>query len=294
MNENDEVVMTEADDDWDDISFDDLTDIDEEANDNSSSEDQEPADQPENESGSKDSDNAENDGSGSANEQTADQTFELKHLDETKTVNRDEVISLAQKGMDYDRIRAKLDSTKEATDFYEQNAESVHFLEELAKEQGMTLGELVDNTRATLMSQKTGQNIEVCKGIVANERKSAELEKQSARLKSKSAESETKAAEEAKKEADIRDFIREYPEQAKDPNALPKEVWDAVHNGETLVNAYRAFENRQLKEQLAKEKAEAERKALDAKNKARSTGSQASRGQRQEMDDFDRAWYDGT
>ena len=34
--------------------------------------------------------------------------FVLKHLDDTHEVNRDEVIALAQKGLDYDRIRERL------------------------------------------------------------------------------------------------------------------------------------------------------------------------------------------
>lgn len=38
--------------------------------------------------------------------------FELKHLDEVRTVSRDEVIALAQKGLDYDRIRAKYDALR--------------------------------------------------------------------------------------------------------------------------------------------------------------------------------------
>ena len=59
-----------------------------------------------------------------------------------------------------------------------------------------------------------------------------------------------------------------------------------MNKGESLVNAYRAYENRQLKAELAKQK-QAE------KNKSRSTGSQASRGKASEMDAFDSAWYDG-
>lgn len=38
--------------------------------------------------------------------------FTLKHLDEVRTVSRDEVIALAQKGLDYDRIRAKYDALR--------------------------------------------------------------------------------------------------------------------------------------------------------------------------------------
>ena len=43
-----------------------------------------------------------------------DESFTLRHLGETKNVGRDEVIALAQKGMDYDRIRGKLgDASRE-------------------------------------------------------------------------------------------------------------------------------------------------------------------------------------
>ena len=59
------------------------------------------------------------------------------------------------------------------------------------------------------------------------------------------------------------------------------------------MNAYRAFENKQLKAQLEKEKAEAAKREQENKNKARSTGSQKSSG-KADMDAFDAAWYDGT
>lgn len=42
------------------------------------------------------------------------ESFTLRHLGETKNVGREEVIALAQKGMDYDRIRSKLgDASRE-------------------------------------------------------------------------------------------------------------------------------------------------------------------------------------
>ena len=42
------------------------------------------------------------------------ESFTLRHLGETKNVGREEVIVLAQKGMDYDRIRSKLgDASRE-------------------------------------------------------------------------------------------------------------------------------------------------------------------------------------
>ena len=42
------------------------------------------------------------------------ESYTLRHLGETKNVGREEVIALAQKGMDYDRIRSKLgDASRE-------------------------------------------------------------------------------------------------------------------------------------------------------------------------------------
>ena len=44
----------------------------------------------------------------------APESFTLRHLGETKNVGREEVTALAQKGMDYDRIRSKLgDASRE-------------------------------------------------------------------------------------------------------------------------------------------------------------------------------------
>jgi len=51
------------------------------------------------------------DGGTEEHEGERDGSFTLKHLGETRTVGRDEVITLAQKGLDYDRIRRKYDET---------------------------------------------------------------------------------------------------------------------------------------------------------------------------------------
>ncbi len=44
------------------------------------------------------------------------ESFTLKHLDEVKNVSREEVITLAQKGLDYDRIRTRLDQAASGAD----------------------------------------------------------------------------------------------------------------------------------------------------------------------------------
>ena len=276
----DEIQVTANSEDWDDITLDDLPQ-DEEAEE---AEGTPEADQPTEEPEAEQQPEAEPEEEGQQDED-ADQRFELKHLDEIRSVNREEVIALAQKGLDYDRIRERYDAAKPHIEWYEKNADTVRWLEEMAKEQGMTLGEMVDETRAEIMARNTNQSVSVCRGIVANERKALELE---AQKKAISTESDSKA----RMEADVQAFVKAYPDAAKDPSGLPAEVWDAVHQGETLVNAYRAWENKQLRAQLEKQKTEAQRKAQEQKNKARSTGSQTSAG-KADIDAFDAAWYDG-
>lgn len=276
--------------DWDDISLDDLTD---DADEDEGAPAEEPeADQPTEEAAETEGE-PEAEGTEQEEDKEADQLFELKHLDEVRSVGREEVIALAQKGMDYDRIREKYDAAKPTIEWYEKNYDTVRWLEDMAKNQGMTLAEMVDETRAEIMAKETNKSVDVCRGIIANERKALELEAQKKALESRSSEAEEQANAKAKMEADVKAFVDAYPDAAKDPNSLPKEVWDAVHKGESLVNAYRAWENKQLKAQLDKEKKDAERRAQEQKNKARSTGSQSTAGKRTDADAFDSAWYDG-
>ena len=108
--------------DWDDISFDDLTD-DADEEDGAAAEAPE-ADQPTEEQAETEGE-PETEGTEQDEAKDADQLFELKHLDEVRSVDREEVIVLAQKGMDYDRIREKYDAAKPTIEWYEKNADTV-------------------------------------------------------------------------------------------------------------------------------------------------------------------------
>ncbi len=70
-----------------------------------------PGDKPEPQSEEQEEEDApEQDGGGTADGRGSDQSFTLKHLGAVRNVGRDEVITLAQKGLDYDRIRGKYDA----------------------------------------------------------------------------------------------------------------------------------------------------------------------------------------
>jgi hypothetical protein len=270
-------------DSWDDIDLSDLTDegeVSEETEAEETVEENEGTEEPE------------------ANQQTepevrSEDTFTLKVLGEEKSFTREEVVPLAQKGMDYDRVKGQLEEARASLKEFDQvksdlakRNDQLYWLEELAKEQNQTLDDLIEVTQAQVISKKTGQALEVCRGIVKNQRLERELKAQQAKM------NET-VDQNAKRDADIDAFMKAYPNLAADPKALPQEVWDAVKGGESLLNAYRAYEIKELKAQLEQQKAEAEKKLQKEINKSRSTGSQSTKGQKS-VDPFDAAWYDGT
>lgn len=240
-------------DNWDDI---DLSDV--------IGEPETPADQPEEPAAPAGGESGETTQipSQAENGKEPEAAFELKHLGKTHRVGRDEIIALAQKGMDYDRIRAKL----------EQPSVFEGFVQELAKRRNLSVDEFMDRTRAAI--------------LVRNERMEpdAAMERVKLERQEKAAQDEQRRAGEEKerRKADFKDFIRRYGDV--DAGSIPAEVWEEVAGGETLVNSYMRYENAQLKARL-----ETERKNFE--NRLKSTGSQSSSGT-EKMDDWDRLWYE--
>lgn len=213
-------------------------------------------------------------------DENADQRFSLKHMDEVKEVNRDEVIELAQKGMDYDRIRTERDTMKAD---YGQLQDYKALITELAENSGMNAEDFVMNVRAKLMVAK-GANL--TEETALQQLKAKAAEKAAAEKEEKSAEEANRQAEaeKARKEADVQNFIATFPGvEAKD---IPAEVWSVAKKTGNLTGAYSAYRIKQLEEQIAT----AEK---NKKNEERSTGSRKTGGN-SAFDNFDAMWDDGT
>ena len=71
-----------------------------------------------------------------------------------------------------------------------------------------------------------------------------------------------------------------------DPGQIPKEVWDDVRNGETLVSAYGRYENRQLAENNRKLQESINAMKQNEKNKQKSIGSAKTEGKETAKDQF--------
>lgn len=281
-------------DDWSDIDFSDLEILDGDEEESQGGETQndtaEPeADQQEGEAEAE----AANEPTAEAQEQTdrseeADQPelIELKHLGQTVRVTPEQLNAYAQMGLDYQRIREDRDAARKEV---ERLTTMETFLKELAAPQGISVEDLIDGARAEVLAKKEHLNKDVAFQRIKLDRERKAFEAQKDQQKK---EAQAKSQEEAKRQEQFLRFARTYPKVK--PNDIPKDVWDAFKDGEDLVNAYARFENRELREKVSKLESQLETAKKNSENKRRSAGSQRSAGSASEMDEFDRAWYDGT
>lgn len=292
-------------DSWDDIDLSDLTDNDADTDfDTEPDVDGDSGDNTPEEAAEADQQTQENPEAGAEPEETQkqqgqeDQLYTLKHLDETKQVTRDEVIALAQKGMDYDRIRAKYadyDSVRERAETAEEELSTLREHEEFLKEMadGRTVEEMIDDIRATALAGKLNIDHETALGRVRldRERKRFEAEKdketkqeQVEQSRKRAQQQQSDAKEQWKKDCFL-EFAKQYPNV--DPKSISGDVWAAFGNGETLVSAYSRIRLHELESKQAAQKQEEE-------NAKRSTGSRQSAGKANRQDEFEALWYDGT
>lgn len=201
------------------------------------------------------------------------ESFELKHLGEAFSVDRERVTELAQKGLDYDRIREKLDAARG------ELGELRRWLGEVSG--GRDAGEFKTELSARALAEREGIGLDEAMGRVRDEAERREAERAAA---------QTGAAEGGRipgerKSREAREFFDAHPDAALrllGGEALPREVWRRVRAGESLTAAYEAESARREAETAAGRiralEAELERTRLEKTNAGRSTGSAAGDG----------------
>ena len=208
-------------------------------------------------------------------EQKADapeKTWTLRHMDETKNVGEAEMVTLAQKGMDYDRIRAKYDESKPA----------MEILSIFAKQKGVSVADYVSFLRTEAKKADGLSEAEARRSIELEDREAAVTAREAEQAAERQAAEQANAAANAaaqRRKADIDEFAREYPDVARNPDAIPKEVWDAVAAGSSLTVAYAKYTAKQAREEAERTRSAAQAAQQNVKNAARSTGSMQSAGQ---------------
>ena len=298
MAEDMNTAFTADADDWSDITADSFADVEDDAQGAPDTETQgnDAAPEIEQNDGGQDADAAQPGENEEQQAQTDGQLFELKHLGETKNVNRDEVVTLAQKGMDYDRVTEKNtqleNQVSEQKQQLAQLTEHENALQELAKQSGTTVEELVENMLIAVTKSKYGIDDDgMALERVKLDRERRALDQERAALATKNQEQEQQAANEKWRGECFDAFAKAYPDV--DPASIPNGVWEAFNRGETLVSAYARERNKALEAEIARMKSEQETRDRNAANAARSTGSQSSAGKTGSDEAFDALWYDG-
>lgn len=276
-------------DNWDDVDLSDVVDDGDSEEQTGTGEERGDADQQEPQENA-DQESADKAGNEAGDQSEKDQKFTLKHLDETREVGRDEVIALAQKGLDYDRIRQDRESARAES---QRLAVYEEFLKELAAPNNMSVEDLIDATRANILAERDGidPSIALERVKLARERKAIETERQVAAKQAEA--SRQQAADQERIKASMDRFIAAHPElKAED---IPRDVWDAFAAGKDLSDAYAVHEARSLRAALEAKDQEIEALKQNKNNQARSTGSQTSAGEQKDgLDWIDKDWYDGT
>lgn len=283
-----EAQTTEAieQDDWDDIDLTDVSDNSEEEGrtdeDAAEGADQQPEERADGQA------DTEEEAEAKEAQGEADQLFTLKHLDSTYQVDKNQVVALAQKGLDYDRIRARADQEISRLTVYE------NFLKELAAPNNMSIDDLMDTTRANILAEREGLDRDTALQRVKLDRDRQALEAQKQSMNRQTEAGVMQAQRQARMKQSMDRFIQAHPDlNAKD---IPETVWQDFAAGKDLSDAYAIHEARQLREQLETANRELETLRQNKSNQARTTGSQTDAGSKQETDQdwFDRQWYDGT
>jgi hypothetical protein len=213
-------------------------------------------------------------------EQTAEtkpEMFELKFLGETKQYTRDEMTTLAQKGMNHDRILQQRDDLQQFRNTHEP---LVNDLGRIAQQFGMQPSELLASMETNLLRQQGKTQAEAEAIIRANksERQLQDYQTQEQRMQ------EQQRVAQERQQRDIQEFVQRYP--GLDYKTIPASVWQNVRKGETLVNAYGKYEMQQMREENQRLQQQLNAKAQNDKNKENSLGSMQSGSATPKTDPF--------
>lgn len=279
MNENEtEVVVDDDNYDVDLSEFEDMPEADGDGN-QTEPEEQEEASQ---EQEPEDAEDAQGEDGADADEQDGaeEPMFDLKYNKETKQYPRQQVIELAQKGLNYDHVTEQRDRLQqenaELSKYRDENAPVFEALKAAAEAAGKDIPDLLNVIRTNMLVSQ-GFSPEVAHERILRE----DAER---RLQETTAEKTRKSETEARQREDIRRFQEKFKDV--DPKTIPQEVWSAVGKGELLVDAYGDYQRRELERQLKEANEKLAIRAKNESNKQKSLGSLQSTKQETGKDPF--------
>lgn len=183
-------------------------------------------------------------------EDSGEEKFILKFNGEEQEYSRDEIITLAQKGKNYDKVSEKWNAVKDNVDKWQDGWD---FLEEMASLSKTDVKTMIESFRVKNYIAKAKAEGDILSEKTARARVQEEQDKKYRERKPlNDEEKKSKEIKEAneKKKKDFEDFYKEYSNvEAKD---IPKEVWDDYKNSKgskTLIDCYEKWDLKRLREE---------------------------------------------
>lgn len=226
------------------------------------------------------------DGAGTDNGAAQPDTFTLKVNKEERTVNREEVIALAQKGADYDRVKGQLAESSTTIQQLQsqigkyQNA--IDILEMISADSGKNVDELVEQMHLNMLTMGGKTEAEAKAEIRA-------IKAERALNAAKSQESSQKAAQDdsaGRAQREVAEFRKRFPDVDLSQE-LCNELMADVKSGMTLSDAYQKREMARKDAEIAELNRKLDAEKQNKKNRATTPGSQNDSGGRREKSDFD-------
>lgn len=214
------------------------------------------------------------------------ETFTLKVNKEERTVSREEVISLAQKGADYDRVKEQLaernNTVTALQDQLKKYSGAIEVLELISETSGQDISDLAEQLHLNVLM----------KGGKSEAEAKAELRalKAEAKLKAANAkDTEKKSAQEdpkARANREVAEFRQKFPD-VELTESLCNELMQDVQSGMSLSEAYMKRELARRDAEVAELKRQQAADAQNKKNRTSTPGSQKDSGGRRQKSEFD-------
>ncbi|MDF1507626.1 hypothetical protein PZE06_05450 [Robertmurraya sp. DFI.2.37] len=170
------------------------------------------------------------------------QTLKIKFNHEEQEIPIDEAVPLVQKGMNYDKLQERLNQI--------ESDPRLSFVEELAKEQGMSPEEYIESYRQWQEQERLNQLVQQ---NIPEELAQEILESRKFRETQKQQEQQKKQEEKQKEEAqEFFEYFKQVNDRDYNPekDQIPQEVWQMNAQGVPLKFAYMQHHNNQLLSQI--------------------------------------------
>lgn len=212
-------------------------------------------------------------------------SFTIRVNKEDRTVNREEMFSLAQKGADYDRVKgqvAERDKTiSELTARIEGNKDNLEMLSLISESVGKPIPDLLEQLHISLR-MKNGETEAEAKANI----RAIKAERQVNAAKAEKQKQAEKPDPKARAEKEVADFHSRFP-GVELSEELCKELTEDVCKGMTIADAYQKREDARKDARIAELERQLAADKQNKKNKAKAVGSQNDSGGRRGRSDHE-------